>query len=77
MKKATIVENSPNRRNQRQVTDFSAIEVHKMYTVDEVRKAKERDADFYEVDLSEEEDRKDKKAIMSLRKKNRRKTHNP
>lgn len=32
--------------------------------------------DFYEVDLSDEEDRKDKKSVMQMRRKQRRKTEN-
>jgi hypothetical protein len=35
---------------------------------------REKIADFYEIDLSDEEDRKDKKSAMSLRRKKRKTT---
>ena len=53
-------------------SEFSNIEVQKQLTDKNNRKLNKNKMSFYEVDLSEEEQKKDNKSTMSLRRKNKR-----
>lgn len=70
----TIIESSPMNGQRRRGSEFTGFDVKKTNTVKTQENNQERIGEFYEVDLSEEEDRKDKKSAMSLRRKKRRTT---
>lgn len=70
MKKATV--NSSPTKPLRQVTDFTKMSAPSKNIQEEFDENEdEKKLDFYEVDLSDEENRRDKKAIMSLKRKNK------
>jgi hypothetical protein len=71
IKKQTIIENSPLRKNTRRATDFSKFELQKYEAIEEESAKIEDGHDFYEVDLSDEEKRKETKVLMSMRRKTR------
>ena len=73
MKKVTIVDGSPMNNQRRRVSEFTGFEVQKTNTV-KTTQGNNRIGEFYEVDLSGEEERKDKKSAMSLRRKKRKST---
>jgi hypothetical protein len=66
MKKATLA----NVKTSIQPSNFPEVEVH-LLTRAETIKQRAKDADFYEIDLSDEEDRKDKKSAMASRRMSR------
>ncbi|CAI2386554.1 unnamed protein product [Moneuplotes crassus] len=71
VKKVTIMPGSAQKKNYRKDQEFTN------FDPEDYQKAKtseNRKEDFYEVDLSEEENRKDKKTVMSMRRKQRRTT---
>ena len=74
MKKVTIVENSP-RKNKRRPIEIEEKEVKRIGTTVTAPNKQEQFPDFYEIDLSDEEERRDKKSKMSIRRKERNKTN--
>jgi hypothetical protein len=66
LKKATIV----NDNTGSQPSEFSEVEVP-MLTRAETSNQRAKVAEFYEIDLSDEEDRKDKKSAMNVRRMSR------
>lgn len=77
MKKVTIVDGSPRKNQRRPIEVIEEEEEFKRFHTAITAPNKQVQADdFYEVDLSDEEDRKDKKSQMSLRRKTRKTTTN-
>ena len=63
MNSKTIVEHSPN-INLKEPNDVTCIKTSTLQTSENNVNPTQKDLDFYEVDLSEEEDRKDRKALL-------------